>query len=156
MFDVMKFLRFSRVSALALLAVLMVFGAAQSWAAPETHPNQIWGALQTQDRSTANVFKNFAVCVSKYNKHRLEPVIAYSKFYGRSEVLGLGADRIPGDIYSINMRNLPAGKYVVQLIPIHGSEYQPGEVVVNYAGAGSSVRQDWTVNLTHGAAPSLE
>ena len=106
------------------------------------------------------MFKNFAVCVSKYNKHRLEPAIAYSKFYGRSEVIE-NDYRIPGDIYSVNMGNVPAGKYVVELILIHGSECQPGETVVNYAGAGSSVRQDWTVEdwtveLTQGPAPSLK
>ena len=55
----------------------------------------------------------------------------------------------------MNMGDLPAGKYVVQVDP-GGSEYGGGERVVSYPGNGGSVNQDWTMYLGRGAIPSEE
>src|SRR5262249_6329254 len=107
------------------------------------HQNQIWGSVHTEDRSTVNIFdKEVTVLIRKYHPKKLGRIIAF------------GALRSGGH-YVVNMGDLPAGKYVVQVDP-GGSEYGGGERVVSYPGNGGSVNQDWTLYLGRGAIPSGE
>ena len=111
-------------------------------AGASAHSKQIWGSVHTEDRSTVNIFdKEVTVLIRKYHPKRLGRIIAF------------GA--VSGGHYAVNMGDLPAGKYVVQVDP-GGSEYGGGERVVSYPGSGGSVNQDWTLYLGRGAIPSGE
>ncbi len=111
-------------------------------AGASAHQNQIWGSVHTEDRSTVNIFdKEVTVLIRKYHPKKLGRIIAF------------GA--VSGGQYTVNMGDLPAGKYVIQVDP-GGSEYGGGERVVSYSGNGGSVNQDWTLYLGRGAIPSEE
>jgi hypothetical protein len=110
-------------------------------AGASAHQSQIWGSVHTEDRSTINIFdKEVTALILKYHPKKLRRIIAF------------GAVR-SGSHYSVNMGDLPAEKYVVEVDP-GGSEYGGGERVVSYPGNGGSVNQDWTMYLRRGAIPS--
>jgi hypothetical protein len=142
----------SSASTLALLVIFEMLGLS-SYAAAQSnnHPNEIWGSVRTQARSTANIFKNVVINVHKVNSNQVGPVVASTQVVNRSNPPGTGTYH-----YAVNMGNLPAGKYLVKVLPIAGSEYGAGERLINYPGAGGSVRQDWTLVLGQPAVPAKE
>ena len=139
----MKTYRCMALATTVLVAFVMVtLARGETPAGAAAHQNQIWGSVHTEDRSTVNIFdKEVTVLIRKYHPKKLGRIIAF------------GA--VSGGHYAVNMGDLPAGKYVVQVDP-GGSEYGGGERVVSYSGNGGSVNQDWTLYLGRGAIPSEE
>jgi hypothetical protein len=141
--NTMKTSRCIALGTTVLLAFLMTaLARGETPVGASAHPKQIWGSVHTEDRSTVNIFdKEVTVLIRKYHPKRLGRIIAF------------GA--VSGGQYAVNMGDLPAGKYVVQVDP-GGSEYGGGERIVSYPGNGGSVNQDWTLYLGRGAIPSGE
>ena len=122
-------MKMSRCMALSTTVLVAFFMAAlargETPAGASAHQNQIWGSVHTEDRSTVNIFdKEVTVLIRKYHPKKLGRIIAF------------GA--VSGGQYTVNMGDLPAGKYVIQVDP-GGSEYGGGERVVSYSGNGGSV-----------------
>jgi hypothetical protein len=139
----MKTYRCMALATTVLVAFVMAaLARGETPAGAAAHQNQIWGSVHTEDRSTVNIFdKEVTVLIRKYHPKRLGRIIAFSA--------------VNGGHYAVNMGDLPAGKYVVQVDP-GGSEYGGGERVVSYSGNGGSVNQDWTLYMGRGAIPSEE
>jgi hypothetical protein len=142
--------RLTIASAAFVLIVSVTLLPSRSEAVSDLHHSEIWGSLHTQERSTANIFKNVAIYVRELDGNRMGQIVASTEILNR---LGEGLD---DSDYAVKMGNLPAGKYLVQVIPVDGSEYQPGGRIVNYRGKGTSTHQDWTINLTVAAVPAKE
>ncbi|GEM_PF-6166752 len=146
----MQAFRFTIVSAAFALIAFVMLWPSRSDAVSDLHHSEIWGSMHTQERSTANIFKNIAIYVRKLDGNRPGQVVA------STEILNRFSEGLNDSDYAVKMGDLPAGKYLVQIIPVDGSEYQPGGRIVNYRGKGTSVRQDWTINLTVAAVPAKE
>jgi len=109
---------------------------------PRVHANQVWGSVRTEDRNTATIFdKEVSVLIRTYHSNKRGRVLAISK--------------VVGGYYAIDMYNLPAGKYVVQ-VDTGGSEYGDGQRVIDYPGKGGRVNQKWTLYLRRAAIPAQD
>ena len=90
------------------------------------------------------------------NQSRLDDVTIVVRNAKRGK-LGkiVGFSPIKDGKYAIDMGDLPAGKYVVEVDP-GASYYRQGERLVEYPGRSGSARQDWTLSTSKPAIPSLQ
>jgi|GEM_PF-6822855 hypothetical protein len=104
---------------------------------------KIWGVIQTQGESAVNIFdRDTNVVVRRLHNSRAGRIVATSAVsHGR---------------YSVDMDDLPAGKYLVSVDPGGDSLYLPGQAIVNYSGHGASVHQNWTLSMQQSAIPHLQ
>lgn len=107
------------------------------------HLGQIWGSVQTRNMATSNSSRlaDVAIVIRKVHGGRPGRIVGYSAINNGS--------------YSVDMGDLPAGKYLVQVDP-GGSSYMTGERLVDYPGRGGSAKQNWTVSTDQTAVPALE
>ncbi|MFZ0680793.1 hypothetical protein [Candidatus Binatus sp.] len=90
------------------------------------------------------------------NSSRLEDVaIVIRKVHGGRPGRIVGYSAINNGSYSVDMGDLPAGKYLIQVDP-GGSMYMTGERLVDYPGRSGSVRQNWTLSTGRTALPTLQ
>lgn len=122
------------------LFVLPVMAFAQTNA--PSHQGQIWGSVQTEGRSTNDLYnRGVTIVIRQFHEHRAGRIVATSL--------------VDHGHYSVNMQALPAASYVIQVDP-GDSDYQPGVRIIKYAGQNSGVRQNWTLSMYQSAVPSKE
>ena len=122
------------------LFVLPVMAFAQTNA--PSHQGQIWGSVQTEGRSTNDIYnRDVTIVVRQYREHRAGRIVATSL--------------VDHGHYSVNMQSLPAAFYVIQVDP-GDSDYQSGVRIIQYPAQNASVRQNWTLSMLQSAVPSKE
>jgi hypothetical protein len=132
-------LMISLTGLILLIPLMATRGAAQSAASGE-HKGQLWGTVRTQAESTANIFdKDVSIIVREYHHHGLGKIVKMSE--------------VRNGRYAVDMRGLPADRYVV-IVDTGGSDYQGGEAVVKYPGSTGDVHQNWTLSMNQSAIPA--
>jgi hypothetical protein len=137
-----------RLAATALAAALLVafFNVAPTQgqtSGGDTHQGQIYGTVQTGNMATTNQSRldDVTIVVRNAKREKLGKIVGFSP--------------IKDGKYAVDMGELPAGKYVVEVDP-GPSYYRQGERLVEYPGRGGSTKQDWTLSTSKPAIPSLQ
>ena len=136
------------LAATALAAALMVafFNVALiqgQTSSGDAHKGQIYGTVQTGNMATTNRSRldDVAIVVRNAKRGKLGKIVGFSP--------------IKDGKYAVDMGDLPAGKYVVQVDP--GASYlMTGERLIQYPGRDGSAEQDWTLSTSKPAIPSLQ
>ena len=136
------------LAATALAAALMVtfFNVAPiqgQTSSSDAHKGQIYGTVQTGNMATTNQSRldDVAIVVRNAKRGKLGKIVGFSP--------------IKDGQYAVDMGDLPAGKYVVEVDP-GASYYRQGETLVKYPGREGSTRQNWTLSTGKPPIPSLD
>lgn len=143
--DTSRFLLARVALAVTLFVTFCTVTPSQSQTSSGTmsHQGQVWGSVQTGNMATSNSsrLEDVAIVIRKVHGGRPGRIVGYSAINNGS--------------YSVDMGDLPAGKYLVQVDP-GGSMYMTGERLVDYPGRSGSVRQNWTLSTGRTALPTLQ
>lgn len=136
------------LAAMALAAVLTVafFNVAPAQgqtSSGDTHQGQIYGTVQTGNMATTNQSRlaDVTIVVRNAKRGKLGKIVGFSP--------------IKDGKYAVDMGDLPAGNYVVEVDP-GASYYRQGETLIKYPGREGSTRQDWTLSTGKPPIPSLD
>lgn len=131
------------MSLAAILALILAYPLIAGAQGASAAHGKIWGMVQTQGQSAIDIFdRDTSVVVRRLHNSRAGRIV--------------GTSAVSHSRYSVDMDDLPAGKYLVSVDPGGDSLYLPGTAVVNYPGRGASVRQNWTLSQQQSAVPHQE